>query len=360
MPRGVLLALLTLGITACAVLEHRQAYHEGPASAHFDGVRFHNPDGRIGKGLWQVVRWRLTADSAPWPESVPLTANARPPERVHGAALNVTFVGHATVLLQTAGLNILTDPHWSERAFPVQWAGPRRVTPPGVAFEDLPPIDLVVVSHSHYDHMDLPTLARLQREHAPLFVLPLGNDAIVRPAADGMRIATLDWWESTTVDDDVRVHAVPVYHWSRRGPFDRNKALWAGFVIETPGGAVYFAGDTGIGSGEFFRQAAQRFGGFRLALIPVGSYEPRWFMQDQHVNPDEAVQMHQWLRAHTSLGIHLRTFRLTDEAYEQPDLELQAAVRERQIPPERFFTLAAGQGWSEPATTPLLHNGGGS
>jgi L-ascorbate metabolism protein UlaG (beta-lactamase superfamily) len=345
--RRFILAALALGVTTCAALDYRARYYTGPPSDHFDGARFFNPGFPIGKGLLDVIRWRLDADTAEWPDAVPLAATARPDPRVDGAGLQVTFVGHATVLIQTAGLNILTDPIWSERAFMVPWAGPRRVTPPGIAFDDLPPIDAVLVTHNHYDHMDAPTLAQLQRTHDPLLVMPLGNQAVVLAGAGKLRM--LDWWQSLALSDAVRVHLVPVYHWSRRTTFDRNKALWGGFVIETPGGNLYFAGDTGIGSGAFFEQAAARFGAFRLALLPVGAYEPRWFMKDQHVNPAEAVRIHRLLNAATTIGVHLRTFQLTDEAIDQPEAELAAALREQQVAPERFFTLPIGGSWTDRA-----------
>ena len=347
-PRLLVIFALTLGVGACTVLDYTRRYHEGAPSDHFDGTHFFNPAGPIGKGLPDVIEWRLRSEPAEWPEHVPLASSAKPVDRVEGAELRVTFVGHATVLIQTAGLNILTDPTWSERAFMVSWAGPRRVTPPGIAFEDLPPIDLVVVTHNHYDHLDLPTLLRLHQAHEPLVVMALGNDVLLLDAEPALKLRTLDWWQSVDLGADRRVHAVPVYHWSRRKAFDRTKALWSGFVIETPGGNVYVAGDTGLWDGAFFREAAQRFGAFRLAVLPVGAYEPRWFMKDQHVNPDEAVQIHQLLGARTSLGVHLRTFQLTDEAIHQPELELAAALRERKVAPERFFTLPAGGVWSEP------------
>jgi L-ascorbate metabolism protein UlaG (beta-lactamase superfamily) len=347
--RTLLLVLVAGGIAACAALDYGRRYHEGPASDHFDGTRFFNPAGPIGKGLLDVVEWRLKGERADWPAAVPLVAADKPPQRVAGTQLRVTFVGHATVLIQTAGLNILTDPIWSERAFMVGWAGPKRVTPPGIAFEDLPPIDLVLVSHNHYDHMDLPTLARLRQAHDPLVIAPLGNERALS-GADGdapLRVRTLDWWQSHSAGA-VRVHVVPVYHWSRRQPFDRNKALWGGFVVETSGGNLYVAGDTGLWDGAFFAQARERFGSFRFAVLPLGAYAPRWFMRDQHIDPAQAVTVHQLLGGPPTLGAHLRTFQLSDETLDQPERELAAALRERNVPDGRFITLPAGGTWRQP------------
>ena len=346
MKRALVVTLLAGAVAACATLDYHRRYHEGPASDHFDGARFFNPAGPIGKGALDVIEWRLKGGAAEWPQAVPLEASAKPPARVDGTALRVTFVGHATVLIQTAGLNILTDPTWSERAFMVSWAGPKRVTPPGIAFEDLPPIDLVLVSHNHYDHMDLPTLARLREAHDPLVVAPLGNEHVLRDGDERLRVRTLDWWQHHAVRDDVRVHVVPVYHWSRRRVFDRNKALWGGFVVETPAGKLYYGGDTGLWDGAFFAQARERFGNFRFALLPLGAYEPRWFMKDQHASPAEAVRIHQLLGAPPTLGVHLRTFQLSDEAIGQPEIELAAALREAQVAPGRFFTLPIGGSWA--------------
>jgi L-ascorbate metabolism protein UlaG (beta-lactamase superfamily) len=347
MKRTVILALLAGAIGSCAAYDYGRLYYLGPASDHFDGRMFFNPAGAIGKGALDVIQWRLKGGAAQWPDTVPLPATAKPPERVDGDELRVTFVGHATVLIQTGGFNILTDPHWSERAFFVDWAGPRRVTPPGIAFEDLPPIDLVLVSHNHYDHMDLPTLARLREAHDPLVVAPLGNEHVLLDGHDDLRVHTLDWWQRLDFSDRVRVHVVPVYHWSRRRLFDRNKALWGGFVVETPGGNIYYGGDTGLWDGAYFREARERFGSFRLALLPVGAYEPRWFMKDQHVNPAEAVQIHRLLGAQATLGVHLRTFQLTDEPIDQPEIELAAALREAGVPAEQFFTLPVGGSWTD-------------
>ena len=227
------------------------------------------------------------------------------------------MVGHATLLIQAAGLNILTDPVWSDRASPVSFAGPKRVNAPGIAFSDLPPVDIVLLTHNHYDHLDLDTLARLHQAHAPLVITPLGNDAIVRPAIPGMKIMAGDWGDRVQAGA-ASIHFEPCHHWSARGMTDRRMALWAAFVIETPAGRIYHVGDTGFHDGRNYRAAAGKHGGFRLAILPFGAYEPRWFMKGQHQNPSEAVEGFRLANAQWAAGHHWGTFQLTDEAIEEP------------------------------------------
>ncbi|TIU89863.1 MAG: hypothetical protein E5W09_34280, partial [Mesorhizobium sp.] len=191
-----------------------------------------------------------------------------PAKRIDGSGLRLTMVGHSSLLIQTAGLNILTDPVWSRRVSPLSFAGPKRVNLPGIAFSNLPPIDLVLVSHNHYDHLDLATLKRLKIKHDPLVLAPLGNDAIIDDGVPGVRLSVHDWGERVEIGKDVAVYVEPVHHWSARGTRDRRMALWAGFVVETPGGKVYFAGDTGFHEGINYRLMAERHGGFRLAILP--------------------------------------------------------------------------------------------
>jgi L-ascorbate metabolism protein UlaG (beta-lactamase superfamily) len=264
---------------------------------------------------------------------------------VDGSDLRVTFVNHATVLIQTAGLNILTDPIWSERCSPVSWAGPERVRPPGIRFENLPPIDVVLISHDHYDHMDLPTLRQLDEKFHPRFFTGLGNAAILKdgsiPGAN-----ELDWWQSTELTPGVRLTAVPAQHFSNRGLTDRNNTLWEGFVLEGPAGAVYFAGDTGYG--PHFSEIHQRFGPIRLAMLPIGAYDPQWFMGGIHENPSQAVQAQRDLGASTALAIHFGTFALADDGQDEPIQALRAALRRAGPLQPRFWVLGFGEGRDVP------------
>lgn len=237
------------------------------------------------------------------------------------------------------GLNVLTDPIWSDRASPVAFAGPQRVRPPAIRFEDLPPIDLVVVSHNHYDHLDVPTLRRLAEVHRPHVVVPLGNTALLDRV--GLRGSTeLDWWQSVGVAPGVTVTAVLARHFSNRGAFDDGNTLWASFVISGPSGRVYFAGDTGYGSQ--FQEVARRLGPPRVALLPIGAFRPRWFMSPVHMGPDQAVQAARDLQAGTSVGIHYGTFRLADDGEDEPKEELAKALAAGAAPV--FWVLDFGEG----------------
>jgi L-ascorbate metabolism protein UlaG (beta-lactamase superfamily) len=321
-------------------------YYRGPPSDHFDGERFINPDGGLptaGRRNF-FARWATSAERAAWPESVPVTASV-PPRRVDGDAMRVTWVGHATVLVQTAGLNILTDPIWSERASPFSFAGPRRVRAPGIRFADLPRIDLVLLSHNHYDHLDLPTLRRLWARDRPLIVTSLGNDTILRRA--GIEAAAGDWGATVPVRTGVDVVIERNHHWGSRWFTDRNRALWSAFTVRLPGGNIFFAGDTGWGDGSWVREAAGH-GPFRLAIIPIGAYEPRDFMRSHHVNPEEAVAMFEALDPVRAIGVHWGTFQLTFEPIDEPRQRLASLKQARGIDPERFVAVEAGAGFDVP------------
>jgi L-ascorbate metabolism protein UlaG (beta-lactamase superfamily) len=320
-------------------------YHDGPVSDHFDGVRFFDPHGMPPKKLTDVVRWWAAGGKSPWPASVPNGHADRPPARVEGNRARISFVGHASFLIQVAGANILLDPVWSDRVSPFSFLGPRRVRPPGIAFADLPPIDVVLVSHCHYDHLDLATLSQLAAAHRPRVIAPLGNDAIMLAHDPSIGVETCDWGDRIDLGNGVAVTLAPMRHWSARGVFDRNKALWAAFIIDTPAGRIYHVGDSGYGDGHHFRPARERFGPFRLAILPIGAYVPRWFMRDQHMNPGEAVQAWQDCGAEHALAHHFETFPLTDEPIDAPRRALAAALDAAGNGAGRFRMLEPGQVW---------------
>jgi len=374
-----------------------------PPNPYYDASRrHHRPDGFQDnyvefkpKNFFTdvLLGWQLPS----WFKGLPPAPEAPPPVVAPDLAFiasntgaqtrpAATFIGHATVLVQVptanGSLNVLTDPVFGERASPVSFAGPKRFQPPGVALKDLPRIDLVLISHNHYDHLDEDSVKALNAQAGgpPLFVVPLG----IKPwlAERGITHAVeLDWWDSVTLpatpsaasaqplvqrngagidaganSDAVQVFLTPAQHWSARGLGDRMKTLWGGFALLSPKLHVFYSGDTGY-SKDFAdiqarlapRQADAQGGGFDLALLPVGAYEPRWFMKDQHVNPDESVRIHRELHAKRSLGVHWGTFSLTDEALDQPPKDLAAARKAQGVADDAFFTLAIGETRKLPA-----------
>ncbi len=317
-------------------------------SDHFDGTRYFNP-GQPGtdRSLRELLRWRFLGHHAKWAPAPPIIP-ARPAPRVPGLA--ITMVGHASLLIQAAGHNILIDPVWSRRASPLPFAGPRRWDAPGIAFEHLPPIDTVLITHNHYDHLDTATLRRLARSHQPRTIAPLGNEAVLGRAMPGCRLDTGDWGARFPLAPGLDATLHPAYHWSARGPRDRRHALWCGFVLQTPSGPVYAAGDTAYGDGAPFHLVGQRFGPPTVAILPIGAYAPRWFMRAQHVNPDESVRIMQDCGAHQALGMHWGTFQLTDEPRFEPPAALEAACLRQGIDPARFRALRPGDTWSADQT----------
>jgi L-ascorbate metabolism protein UlaG (beta-lactamase superfamily) len=301
---------LLVGALACA--PYATPGYRGPKSDHFDGTRFQNYEPFAEQRAWDVVRWQLTRRRGRWPDRS-FAPRGAPPERVGRGHVRVTFINHATVLVQMDGVNLLTDPVWSYRVGPESELGVRRHQPPGIRLEDLPPIDAVLLSHNHYDHLDVPTLRRLARARHPRILTGLGNSAYLEeeriPGGEDY-----DWWRSTRVTSpagEVRVTFVPARHWSGRGLTDRRRTLWGGFVIEGQSGRVYFAGDTGFG--RFLTMIRDRFTPFRLALLPVSPFEPRWYMARKHLSPGDAVRAARLVGAATTVAIHWGTFELGDD-----------------------------------------------
>ncbi|GAC1649435.1 MAG: MBL fold metallo-hydrolase [Gemmatimonadaceae bacterium] len=345
-----IVVLVPLVIAGCAALEAPR--YRGPRSDHFDGERFFNYERlhdnqvadaiRIGVGRHKRGRWRQ------WEE----TATDTPPARVGHGMLRVTFVNHATVLLQMDSLNILTDPMWATRASPVEWIGPKRHRPPGIRFEDLPPIDVVLLSHNHYDHMDLATLRRLQRAFHPRIIAGLGNAAYLArqgivPAED------IDWWQSSLLAPGVRVIGVPARHWSARGLSDQRRTLWLGFVLESLAGRIYFAGDTGYG--EFLSMIRNRFAPLRLALLPIGPIRPRRALAERHMSAAEAVRAYGLLGAQAAIATHFGTFQQGDDGEDEPVDSLRTAVGREAPCTVHFFALRNGESLTLTSPGTSLH-----
>ncbi len=347
--------LLTfLGVPALATLvggayaaraRGQNPYYNGPIAPNFDGLRF--SDGRvITKGFKEFFQWQLSGGRENWPASYPALAPDTPPTKVEG--LRVSHVGHATFLIQAGGLNIITDPLFSERASPVQFAGPKRVNPPGIAFDNLPKIDVILITHNHYDHLDLNSVHRIFDRDGCRIIAPLGNDTIISAKRPDIKVEAHDWGGNVSLSPGVNVTLVPSYHWSARGAFDRHMALWASYVISTPVGRIYHIGDTGYHDGAFFKEHGQAYGPFKLAILPIGAYEPRWFMADNHMNPAEAIDVMLHLRAEMALGHHWGTFQLTNEGVERPLQALKQALLEARVPETTFTASRPGMVW-EPA-----------
>ena len=383
--RGAGFALLFLIVALCLAITIippflDRIYYEGPASAHYDGARFYNPDGEIRfstppgrnrRGF--IARWLLGQDDRPeWPDAVPVKPS-RPPAFAAPKGMTATWVGHATVLVQAAGLNILTDPIWSDYASPFPPLGPRRITRPGIDFDDLPKIDLIVISHNHYDHLDLPTLKKLWQRDQPKIITSLGNDTLLRE--NGIPSIALDWGQSisgaalnglgndTVIQcenyehcPDYRVHVLRNHHWSSRWGTDRNRALWSSFLIETRAGNIFFAGDTGAGDMAWPGQAA-RLGPIRLAIIPIGAFRfwPGQMEADSHIGPERAVEVFEKLKASTAIPIHWGTFRLSYEQWDTPPRMLELYLRCAGIERRRFAPLRVGQSILVPAYSSVPH-----
>ncbi len=339
-PRAAALLLLLL-LAACASAGSEPV--AGRPAHHVEGG-FRNPDPAFirpsGWTRWSfIVRRGVESLTSPRTYDAPRVANDGAALRSNPRPPAITWIGHATLLVQLDGLSVLTDPQWSDRAGPTSWFGPKRLGPPGLAFEDLPRIDVVVISHDHYDHLDLPTVKRLAAAHDPLFVVPLGMKAWF--ADNGMsRVEELDWWQER-LHRGVRFVCVPAQHFSQRSLWDANRRLWASWAIVGREKRLYFGGDTGYFSG--FKEAGRRLGAFDVAALPIGAYQPPQIMKLVHLTPEEATQAFVDLDAKVMLGMHWGTFDLADEPLDEPPARMLAEIRRRNLDPSRAWILKIGE-----------------
>ena len=312
-------------------------YYDGPVSDHFDGTRFFNPQGEMPGNALDLLRWKFGEDSAVWPDAVRNEAGqAVPDERVED--LRVTMVGHATMLVQTGGLNILTDPVWSERVSPVSFAGPKRVRAPGIAFESLPPIDLVLLSHNHYDHMDEWTVKALPKSIQWFVPKGLGKWFHER----GCRVKEMDWWQKTR-RGKWKITCLPAQHWSNRFWMSRNGSLWCAWLVESNRRKYFFGGDSGYFHG--FAEIGKKFAPIDVAMLPIGAYEPRWFMRYAHMNPPEAYRAFKELRARWMVPMHWGTFDLTDEPVDVAPAALSRFISKSGDSMAQVRLMAVGERW---------------
>ena len=314
--------------------------YQGPLSDHFDGKRFINPSQIPANGLKEVGNYISTRKPDKWLDtrSTPQTPDPIP-SPTSETRIQYTFINHSTFLIQVDGVNILTDPIWSYRCSPFQFAGPHRWRPPGVAFENLPEIHLVLLTHNHYDHMDATTLKRIFRKWQPQVIVPLGLTAQVKKYG-ALKITELDWWQASTVNN-LSVTATPANHFSSRGLFDRDKTLWCGYHLRAADGlSLYYAGDTGYSN--IFKEIGRRVGPMDLSFIPIGAYLPEWFMSPIHISPPQAVQVHKDVQSHKSVAMHFGTFPLADDNPERSKAALMASRSEQGLADDAFIIPKEG------------------
>jgi L-ascorbate metabolism protein UlaG (beta-lactamase superfamily) len=314
-------------------------FSKAKPSEHFDGERFFNPKSSfVHHNFFKGLRMWLSTPKAKWPKHVEHTGIPRLNEKLSPQQAAITFVNHATFLLQLDGLNILTDPVWSKRVSPFTWLGPKRVRKPGIAFDELPNIDLIIISHNHYDHMDLKTLKRL-RKFNPKVIVPIGDKALMQ--AIGLKdVVELDWWEEVEINTSTKIVFAPTKHFSSRSLVDHNCSLWGSYIIQSHGKQIYFGGDAAYS--HHYHDIFSKFGSVDLALLGIGAYEPSWFMRESHMSPAEAVQAHLDLHAKLSIGMHFGTFQLSSEAIQQPIYDLKTGLNRLGVAEESFITISEG------------------
>tara|TARA_Y100001972_G_C7664315_1_gene335513 strand:- start:129 stop:1163 length:1035 start_codon:yes stop_codon:yes gene_type:complete len=311
--------------------------YRGPVSDHFDGSKFINPGNVSAKGFPDLIKFLVGRDQGPWTKNYETFVGKKPKAPEKGQ-VKITFVNHSTFLIQWEKYNILTDPVWSDRCSPFNFVGPQRMRPPGLRFEDLPQIDLVLLSHNHYDHLDISTVIRLEKAFQPTFVVPLGVSDYLKKN-DIENTVELDWWEKT--NQKPVITAVPAQHFSGRGFYDRDKSLWCGYVIEFQNKKIYFAGDSGYGS--FFKDIGKKFGPMDISMIPIGAYLPAWFMSPIHVSPQESIKIHKDVKSKQSIAMHFGTFPLADDGMGRAEKDLMATLKKTRTSQENFLIPDEGK-----------------
>ena len=332
----VLLFLLIFTLTGC-----QSGAYQGPVSDHFNGTRFYNPGEEHERSIADLYHQGRSIHENPWPASLPAIHYQYLVQTGKHNGIKITFVNHATVLIQAKNLNILTDPVWSYRASPFSWIGPARVRPPGIEFSNLPKIDVVLISHNHYDHLDIETLQKLNEKFHPVFIVPLGNKNFLNHYKI-YNVVELDWWQKYDTDH-AHITFLPAQHWATRWLLDTNKTLWGSYGIEINNVKIYFGGDTGYSN--HFKTIRAKWGSPDFALLPIGSYERRSQLKFVHLNPKDAVTAHNDLDSTASIGIHYGTFQLSSESLDQPINDLSVAKKKLHVSDNKFFILRQGGSW---------------
>lgn len=335
----ILVVAVPLGLVIMGMAISAPRYR-GPVSDHFDGTRFLNPLGVKAKGGLDVFKWMFNRKRVPWTE-IRTENYGKHPLGHFKDGIRITFVNHSTFLIQVEGMNILTDPVWSKRVSPFHWIGPKRMKLPGIRFEDLPRIHVVILTHNHYDHLDLQTMRTVFGSHHPRIIAPLGiKKFLEQEFISGSTEA--DWWEELDINSEVKIQVVPAQHFSGRGFLDRDATLWCGYVIKTSKGNIYFAGDTGYND-QTFKDIGKKCGPFKVSLLPVGAYKPEWFMSPIHTSPEAAIKIHLDVRSETSIATHFGTFPLADEGCDDPVNDLKLAITKYNLQPEEFLVFKEGE-----------------
>lgn len=334
----VMVVVFVAAIVATGIVLSGPAYR-GPQTDHFNGRTFVNYGNAKAKGPMSVLKWLITRKKGKWPRNTAETFGKKPSTHV-GKGTRISFINHSSFLIQTQNKNILIDPVFSERVSPFTFAGPRRMRAPGIPLDELPHIHYIFISHNHYDHLDMPCVQELQNRHAPAFIVPLGVKALLQKKGIG-NVVEMDWWDEVRLEDQLTVRCAPAQHFSGRGMFDRDKTLWCGFVIDAASTKLYFTGDTAYNQ-KLFQQIKTTFGPFDLSIIPIGAYQPRWFMNTIHCSPDEAVQIHMDIQSRRSLACHFGTFPLADESSDDPVNDLNRAMTAKNLSLDDFTVLSEG------------------